>query len=93
MTKQNYSILDISPMKGKGNSLKVKLQLRGGSVYLLTLVDIDAVHHGIAKNLGWFADRGIIVMDEVSIERAQEIIDDVVSSGYIDTLRPVEEKH
>ncbi len=87
MTKVNYSVQYETMSKGR---LDVKVKFNTGKVYHVIFCDTIHIEAEFGR-IGCFAVPGLIVIDEVSMEKVQEVINHVVRSGFFEHLIPVEE--
>jgi hypothetical protein len=86
--KSEISSVEYSTM-AKGR-LDVKVKFNTGKVYIVIFCDAAHIKSGLGK-IGCFAVPGLIVLDEVSMERVHEVINHVVRSGFFNSLKPVED--
>ena len=69
--------------------LDVELTLGDGRVYMLAFYDAAASKKELDKNKrGFFAVPGVILLDKVSMKKIEQVIGDIIGSGYLDHLRP-----
>ena len=70
--------------------LDVKVKFTNGKVYYIVFVDTGYAE-GELGALGCFAVPGLIILDETTMDRVQEVIGHIVRSGYFNHLVPIED--
>ncbi len=71
--------------------LDVKVKFHGGKTYYVVFADTIYVESEM-KGIGCVAIPGLLILDEVSMERAEEVLDYIVKSGYFSKLMPVKDE-
>lgn len=85
MSKASYSI-KYGPMNE--GRLDVKVKFNTGKIYHVVFCDTPYIEAELG-DLGCFAVPGLIVLDEVSMGKVQEVISYIVKSGYFNHLVPI----
>jgi hypothetical protein len=78
-----------SPTRSEGR-LDVKVRFNNGKSYYVCFCDPAYVETELG-DLGCFAIPGLIMLDEASMEQAEEVLNFVVSSGFFNALKPIED--
>lgn len=87
MRNESYKIEYETMSNGR---LDVKVKFNTGKVYHVIFCDTIHIEAEFGK-IGCFAVPGLIVLDEVSMARVQEVINHVVRSGFFNHLVPIED--